>query len=102
MVHFVHLDDILAALALSKVEDAQRFLMGFAKHKGAEAAEEADLRKTLWCEVGGQEDPSLAARRVLEAAAPQRSLETLERVETREHDRLIADQARGAIHTGWE
>jgi O-antigen ligase len=38
----------LAPLALSKVEDAQRFLMGFAKHNGAEAAEEADLRKTLW------------------------------------------------------
>jgi hypothetical protein len=38
----------LAPLALSKVEDAHAFLLGFAKHNGAEAAGEANLRMSLW------------------------------------------------------
>jgi O-antigen ligase len=38
----------LAPLALSKVEDARALLIGFAKHNGAEAADEANLRMTLW------------------------------------------------------
>ena len=38
----------LAPLALSRVEDAQAFLIGFAKHNGAEATDEANLRMTLW------------------------------------------------------
>ncbi len=38
----------LAPLVLSKAEDVEGFVTGFAKNGGAEASEEAKLRMTLW------------------------------------------------------
>ena len=48
-------------------------------------------------EIVGQEDQRLVGPRILEADATQWRVEILARIETGEHDRLIADQAGRAI-----
>jgi O-Antigen ligase len=44
----------LAPLVLSRAEEIKGFAMGFAKHEGAEAADEANLRLTLWRQAIGR------------------------------------------------
>jgi O-antigen ligase/polysaccharide polymerase Wzy-like membrane protein len=44
----------LTPLVLSRAEEIKGFAMGFAKHAGAEAADEANLRLTLWRQAIGR------------------------------------------------
>jgi hypothetical protein len=44
----------LAPLVVSRAEEIKGFAMGFAKHEGAEAADEANLRLTLWRQAIGR------------------------------------------------